>query len=105
VDLGPPHKRKENAMRSPPVSSLPKGTAFVRMAIALAVAEGNYTKARDLAAEQWGGLPAKLLQKATIAGAMTSEGWADELTSDRSANFSRGGRDETFSPSEPEPRV
>ena len=65
----------------PVVSSAPKGSAVVRMAIALAATRGNRMDAAAFAGERWGpqSAPALALKAAVAAGTLAPAGWGSSL--------------------------
>lgn len=69
------------------VSSSPKGSAFVRLAIASAVAKGDMLGAGEYAAARWGeGSAALRVIKASVGAGTTNNGnWAGDLAGDRAA--------------------
>ncbi|WP_431695351.1 phage major capsid protein [Rhizobium giardinii] len=75
---------------TPPMSSVslaPKGSAFVRFAMALAITKGDVSDAFEVAAGRWGPMsPAARVAKAAIgAGQLAGGSWGDELAGDFAA--------------------
>ena len=70
------------------VSILPKGSAFVRGAIAIAVAKGDMLQASEYAAHRWGERsPAVSVTRAAVAGGSTAEGnWGSALATEAAAS-------------------
>ncbi|MGI0528007.1 phage major capsid protein [Rhizobium giardinii] len=69
------------------VSLAPKGSAFVRFAMALAITKGDVSDAFEVAAGRWGPMsPAARVAKAAIgAGQLAGGSWGDELAGDFAA--------------------
>src|SRR4249919_2540820 len=74
-------RNRETTMYERSISALPKGTAFVRVACALAITKGSWYDAQALAERKWLDTPstAHYLKTAIAAGTTSDSVWAGPL--------------------------